>query len=240
MTETLQTLLDDLAAQRRTVSVYAADPPLDLADRLADWHVDVRFDRLPPDSRSGFITVRQGDTFLGTVPLETVAMLFEPRTRQLDAHAPRTDSVEPLLELLDDTLFQSFDRRQLLAATREIEDRAWRHGRGELHAGLQRPGALAAQRTAYERLAESALDIHVYFDGEWDAPPISGVTPHTDDGELGQFWFVAFQPEAATRSQTCGLLARERDARTYDGFWTYDPNRVATLVSHLRATYARA
>src|SRR6056297_2720157 len=164
MTETLQTLLDDLAAQRRTVTVYAADPPSELADRLADWHVDVRFDRLPPESGDGFITVRQGDRFLGTVSLETVAMLFEPTAGVLDARSTETGSLEPLLELLDDTLFQSFERRQLLAATREIEDRAWRHGRGELHAGFQRPDALAAQRPVYERLAKSDLDVHVYFD----------------------------------------------------------------------------
>jgi hypothetical protein len=225
MTPTLQTLLDDLSAQRRTVTVYAADPPSDLAERLADWNVDVRFDRLPPDSGSGFITARQGDDFLGSVPLETVAMLFEPPSRGLDAQSSRTGSVEPLLELLDDTLFQSFDRRQLVAATREIEDRAWRHGRGELHAGFQRPDALDDQRTVYERLAKSDLDVHVYFEGEWDAPPITGVTEHTDDGELGEF---------------CAVLARERDARTYDGFWTYDPNRVSALVSHLRSTYVEA
>jgi DICT domain-containing protein len=127
-----------------------------------------------------------------------------------------------------------------VAATREIEDRAWRHGRGELHAGFQRPDALDDQRTVYERLAKSDLDVHVYFEGEWDAPPITGVTEHTDDGELGEFWFVAFEPDPAARSQTCALLARERDARTYDGFWTYDPNRVSALVSHLRSTYVEA
>ncbi|WP_424019689.1 DICT sensory domain-containing protein [Halorientalis pallida] len=241
MTETLQSLVDDLAAQRRTVTVYAADPPADLAERLSDWHVDVRFDRLPPESGDGFITVRQGDRFLGTVPLETVATLFEPTTGVLDAETTETGSLEPLLELLDDTLFQSFERRQLLAATREIEDRAWRHGRGELHAGFQRPAALAAQRAVYERLAESDLDVHVYFDGEWDAPSIAGVTEHSEsDGELGEFWFVAFEPDSAARSQTCALLARERDAATYGGFWTYDPNRVSALVSHLRSTYVDA
>lgn len=241
MTATLQTLLDDLSARRRTVTVYAADPPADLAERLADWNVDVRFDRLPPEAEAGFITVRQGDRFLGTVSLATVATLFEPTAGVLDADSTETGSLEPLLELLDETLFQSFERRQLLAATREIEDRAWRHGQGELHAGFQRPEALAAQREVYERLAESDLDVHVYFDGNWDAPPIAGVTEHTEsDGELGQYWFVAFQPDAAARSQTCGLLAREHDPAAYGGFWTYDPNRVSALVSHLRSTYVDA
>lgn len=240
MTETLQTFLDDLTAQRRTVTVYAADPPSELAERLADWHVDVRFDHLPSDSGEGFITVRQGDHFLGTVSLETVATLFEPAAGVLDADSTETGSLEPLLKLLDETLFQSVERRQLLAATREFEDRAWRHGQGELHVGFQRPAALAAQRPVYERLAESDLDIHLYFDGAWHAPPIPGVTIHTDDGELGQFWFVAFQPDAAARSQSCGLFARERDPATYGGFWTYDPNRVAALVTYLRATYGDA
>lgn len=241
MTESLQTLLEDLSAGRRTVTVYAADPPSDLAERLADWHVDVRFDRLPPDSGTGFVTVRQGDRFLGAVPLETVATLFEPTPGVLDADTSETGVLEPLLELLDDTLFRSFERRQLLAATREIEDRAWRHGQGELHTGFQRPAALAAQRSVYHRLAETDLDVHVYFDGRWDATPIPGVTEHaTRDGELGRFWFAAFRPDAAARSQACALLARERDPDAYGGFWTYDPDRVEALVAHLRATYVDA
>ncbi|AQL41922.1 hypothetical protein BV210_03970 [Halorientalis sp. IM1011] len=236
MTESLRAFVDDLSAGRRTVTVYAADPPSDLADRLSEWHVDVRFDRLPDGSADGFVTVRQGDRFLGSVPLEAVATLFEPTAGVLDAETPQTGSLEPLLELLDDTLFQSFERRQLLAATREIEDRAWRHGRGELHAGFQRPEALAAQRSVYERLAKSDLDVHVYFDGRWDAAPIPGVTEHTEsDGELGRFWFVGFCPD--TQSQACALIAREREPDTYGGFWTYDPDRVERLVTHLRAAH---
>lgn len=236
MTQTLQSFVDDLAAERRTVTVYAADPLPDLAARLSDWHVDVRFDRLPGGADDGFITVRQGDQFLGSVPLETVATLFEPPSGSLDAATAQLGSLAPLLELLDDTLFQSFQRRQLLAATREIEDRAWRHGRGELHVGFQRAEALAAQRTVYERLAESDLDVHVYFDGQWDAPSIRAVTEHTGrDGEFGEFWLVAFLPEADAQSQACALIARERAPNSYGGYWTYDQDRVTRLVRHLRS-----
>lgn len=218
MTETLQSLVDDLSAQRRIVTVYAADPPADLAERLSDWHADVRFDRLPPESGAGFVTVRQGDRFLGTVPLETVATLFEPTAGVFDAASTETGSLDPLLELLDDTLFQSFERRQLLAATHEIEDRAWRHGQGASR-WLPAPGRTGRPAS---RLRTTR--------GKWPRrtrlrrrgvgrPPIAGVTEHSEsDGELGQFWFVAFQPDAAARSQTCALLARERDPATYGGF----------------------
>ena len=238
MTQSLQSLFDDLAGERRTVTVYDDDPPTDLTDRLTDWHVDVRFDRLPSGAEGGFLTVRQGEVFLGSVGIETVTALFEPSAAVLDADASTTASLEPLLALLDDTLYHSFERRQLLAASREIEDRGWRAGRGELHAGFQRPDALAAQRSVYERLAESELDVHVYFDGTWDATPIPGVTTHTDrDSELGRLWFVAFRPVTDGERGACALIARERTADTYEGFWTYDAERVATLADHLTATY---
>lgn len=238
MTDSLAAFLDDLAAERRTVTVYAADPPSDLAGWLSDWHVDVRFDRLPPGTGDGFVTVRQGERFLGSVPLDTVATLYEPPAGAVDTDPSDHGALGPLLDLLDDTLFRSFERRQLLAATREIEDRAWRSGRGELHAGFQRPAALAAQRRNYRRLAESDLDVHVYFDGQWPAPPIPGVTAHAESGgELGRFWFVVFQPDPADRVRACALLARERRMGDFDGFWTYDSGRVASLVAHLRTVH---
>ncbi|WP_335999775.1 DICT sensory domain-containing protein [Halorientalis halophila] len=239
MTQSLRGFVDDFAARRRTVTVYADAPPDDLETRFRDWNVDVRFDRLPPGAGPGFVTVREGERFLGSVTLETVATLFEPPAGLLDPEPAATGALEPLLELLDDTLFRSFERRHLLAATREIEDRAWRVGEGELHVGFQRPAALSAQRTVYERLAESDLDVHVYTDVEWDEPSIPNVTAHAEsDGELGQYWFVAFSPAGSdARSQACALIAWEREPGAYDGFWTYDPDRVAALVTHLRTAY---
>lgn len=225
---------DAVAADRRTLTVYAAEPHPGVADHFESWNVEVRFDRLPEGTTDGFITVRRGEEFLGSLDVRVLDALLEPPASIGPPGETGGPPLADLLALLDGTTFRSFDRRQLLAVSREIEDRAWRHGTGRLHAGFQRPTALAAQRDVYERLADRGLDAHVYFDGAWDADPIPGVTPHAETAdELGRFWFVVL---AAAGDQDCALLAMERDDR-YDGFWTYDPERVAALDDHLGDRY---
>lgn len=228
-------LIDTVAARRRTITVYADEPYPEIADHFDGWNVEVRFDRLPVGTADGFVTVRRGEEFLGSLDLDVFDALLEPPASmgtvgaRNDAHA-----LDALLELLDSTTFRTFERRQLLAVSRELEDRAWRVGSGRLHAGFQRPAALVSQRGVYARLADSGLDAHVYFDGTWDADPIDGVTMHSEtDGELGRFWFVVF---ASGTAQDCALVAEQR-TEGYDGFWTYDGDRVAVIDDHLRDAY---
>jgi hypothetical protein len=225
---------DAVAAARRTITVYADEPRPELVEHFDGWNVEVRFDRLPEGTPEAFLTVRRGEEFLGSLDATVLDRLLEPPASLGTPGALETRSLEPLLSMLDGTTFRSFDRRQLLAVSREIEDRAWRLGTGRLHAGFQNPAALAAQATTYERLATSDLDTHVYIDGEWTADPIEGVTTHAeDDDELGRVWFVVL---AGDTEQDCALVAVQRDER-YDGFWTYDRDRVAAIDEHLRARY---
>lgn len=230
----LRDQFDDVAARRRTLTVYADEPRPEIAAHFEGWNVEVRFDRLPAGSAEGFVTVRQGTEFLGSIDLRVFDPLLEPPASQRAMGATDESSLDSVLGLLDDTTFRAFDRRQLLAVSREIEDRAWRVGTGRLHAGFQRAAAFDAQRDVYTTLADSDLDVHVYVDGGWTADPVDGVTTHAEPGdELGRFWFVAF---AAGGDQDCALVAEEREDG-YDGFWTYDRDRVAEIDDHLRASY---
>lgn len=235
----LDTFIDEMRTQRRTVTVYSDRSHPDLRERFADWNVELRFERLPPEADESFVTVRRGGEFLGGVDIDALGAFFESET--VPPWQSRRSGVDPeaFMELLDETLFQADGRRQLLAASREFEDRAWRVGGGRIDAGFQRPGAFRAQRAVYERLAERGLDVHVYFDGGWDLDTVEGVTTHTThDGELGRYWFVAFDtPDTIDRSQACALLAEETSPDSYTGFWTYDANRVADLVEYLAAAY---
>lgn len=225
---------DTVAAARRTITVYADEPHPELVDHFDDWNVEVRFDRLPEGTPEAFLTVRRGAEFLGSFDATILDRLLEPPASLGRPGALETAPLEPLLSLLDGTTFRSFDRRQLLAVSREIEDRAWRFGRGRLHAGFQRQAAFAAQRSVYERLATSGLETHVYVAGRWAAEPVEGATIHAeDDDELGRVWFVVF---AGDSDQDCALVAVERDGG-YDGFWTYDPERVAAIDDHLHTRY---
>jgi hypothetical protein len=146
---------DAVAARRRTLTVYADEPRPEIASHFEGWTVEVRFDRLPVGAAAGFVTVRQGTEFLGSVDLRLLGPLLErpaPGTVGTADERP----LDAVLALLDDTTFRTFDRRQLLAVSREIEDRAWRVGSGGLHAGFQDRAAFDAQQAVYARLSDTA------------------------------------------------------------------------------------
>lgn len=236
---TLRDVFTGMGARRRTVAVYSADPLPELDAYFADWNVELRFDRLPAGTDEAFVTVRAGGEFLGSVDLRTLTPLLEPSGDRAwdDESSPPTDA---FLELLDGTTFRTDDRDHLLAVSREFEDRAWRVGTGDLHAGFQRPAAFRAQRDAYTHLADRGLDVHLYADGAWDAPDVEGASVHTTtDGELGRYWFVAFDDgdRCDDTTQACALLAEEHRPGSYAGYWTYDPEWVRDLTDYLTETY---
>lgn len=173
------------------------------------------------------------------------AVLSDPTTGEVLAavdcsNVTSAGGVGELASALDSTLFTSFDLDEMMAATREVEDRAWRVGAGTLHAGFQRPEAIAQQVDVYENLTASDLEIHTFVAPDPVTPEIEGVTVHEiDTREIRESWFVVFDggPE---RMNACALLAEERgdpDERRFYGFWTYDPELVDRINAHLTSRY---
>lgn len=242
----LRDFLSDMGAARRTVSLYSDDPRPDIRDRFDDWNVEVRLERLPEGTTDAFVTVRQAGEFVGAVEADVLPAFFEPSITLPGDGDPSPRDLAVFLDLLDRTLFHGTTRRQLLAATREFEDRAWRTGAGRLDTGFQRPAALVPQRRVYEQLADQGLDVHVYIASAWEQTPLSGVTVHEcADAEVGTFWFLVYDdsPDGeradspASGEQRCALLAEETSSGQYSGFWTYDQSRVDAIGSYIRATY---
>lgn len=252
----LSELFDRLEHKRRTGTVYASPPQPDLKKRLDVNGVAVTFCPLPEETTQSFLVVRDEDGFVEAIDLEAVSEFLDPPTyRPWDeelADAP----YRSVLEALDTTVWRALDRRQLLATAREIEERAWRVGRGTLRVGFQRLSAMESQLPIYERLGtETALEIHVYGRDDWEPPDIPGVTIHTDsDGEIGRFWVLAFDG-GPDDERACGLLAEERkdggDGREdgndrredgndgrgegeFTGFWTYDADLVDEIDRETR------
>lgn len=232
----LATLLSDFAAERRSIRVYADSPQPAIAEHFEHWNVDVQFRTLPPGTADAFVTVHRGDEFLGGLGLDSLPFVTEPDLSPPGSRSQQESRSESLLDLLDNTLFSAVERRPLLATSREFEDRAWRVGEGTLHAAFQRPDAFVAQQAVYERLAEADLDVHLYAASDWDVATPEGTTTHTAAGELGEFWIVAYE-DTHDGEQDCLLLAEERDTDAYTGFWTYNPDHVERVTSHLRSTY---
>jgi hypothetical protein len=235
---TFSAIIDDIAEGQKQVVVYTAeDTDHDLAAQLLTRNVTVDSRRLPALEADAFVVVREGDRFCGAVALSDLLAFVEPPVRRPD----ELDAVDPALravyELLDETVFVALTRRQLLATSRELEDRAWRTGRGQLHAGFQSASALAAQADLYAELAATTdVEVHVYVAEDAATGRFDGTTVrvHTDPRpDVGRFWFLLFE-DGTDGTQDCALVAEQTDEASYRGFWTYDPSLVARALDVVR------
>lgn len=233
-------LIADVETRRKKLSVFTHRPEVDLRRHLGSRHVEVEFEPLPGEEYGEFVVVSEDDEYVGSVELAALDRLINP-----DIHGPGTRELAEadyryLLDLLDDTVFSALDRRQLLAASREIEDRALRVGDGSVAAGFQRLSAFRSQMEVYLNLASSTdLDVHVYGDADWQPPELPGITVHTsDDDEITETWFVAFDGHGDPWYK-CALVAREVGDGRYEGFWTYDPPLVDRVFEEAGFAVAR-
>ncbi|WP_380679778.1 DICT sensory domain-containing protein [Salinigranum sp. GCM10025319] len=233
-------LIAEVEQRRRTVTVYAPALPDALAALFDTRHVTLEHEYLPRGASEPFLTVTEDDDYVGSVDLPAVYDFRHPRIHEIGSPEVVEAAYRRLTSLLPDTVFSSLDRRQLLATSREIEDRAWRIGTGRLDAGFQTISKLRAQTDVYTALCERGLDVHLYGlvdrgsddvdHGHDRFPPIADATFHTDGDELGDFWFMAYDG-GETPWQTCGLVAEERSPGSFEGFWTYDPDVVARIFA---------
>jgi len=234
----LKRKIDDTAALEKQFVVYAATADDDLAERFATRNVRVTHRLLPDVGDDGFVIVRDRDGFRAAIGIATLRELLTPPVRPLGESPEETTAFQRFLTLLDDTLFRSTNRRQLLATSREIEDLAWRRASGRLHAGFQSLTAFRDQLSVYQQLAaHSDLDVHVYGHPEWSPPDVDGLTVHAESNdEIGDVWFVTYDGDGDDDDK-CALLAEQRESSLYDGFWTYDSATVDELVAYLERSY---
>ena len=233
----LRKFVDEVATDRRTITVFAPERSEGLESYFGARNVTVEHEPLPDDGSGGFVVVTADGEFVGSVGTRAVRELVSPADRALKPGS--RESIRVPMNLLADTTFVSFDRRQMFAASREFEDRAYRQGRGTLRAGFQALSKLEAQQAVYKSLLKrTRLDVHVY--GEPDrSPDLPDATVHGEDAsEIGSFWFVVFDGGDDPR-QACALLAEEvsEDPGSFRGFWTYDSETVTAIDDYLRATY---
>jgi len=221
-------ILSDVASRQKQVVVYAPDDSgTDLADALATRNLTIDHRKLPDISSEAFVIIRDGGEFQGSLALADLLEFLAPPIRRPEDLDSLGKKHRVVYELLDDTVFVSLDRRQLLATSRELEDRAWRTGRGRMHVGFQRAEAFEAQRAVYRELATTDIDIHLYVPGgiSGDLLTDTSLTLHTGNGELDRYWFILFD-DGASGAQNCALIARETDDNRYRGLWTYNEELV--------------
>lgn len=233
----LREIIETVESRQKRLTVF--DPPSErIVEQLREYFASqtVRIEQSTTDSNlSGYAVLSDSDAEDEVLAAVDLRHLGDP-TDDADV-----SPFAPIIEHLDDTTFTSFDLQQMMAATREVEDRAWRKGEGVLHTGFQRTGAITQQEDVYADLASKDLDIHAYAAPAPGVPEIEGVTLHQEDTrEIAESWFVVFDG-GGDPLDACALLAEERgdtDEREFFGFWTYDPEIVDEILSHLTERYA--
>ena len=234
---TLSDLIAEVERRRKTIVAYSDAEAGEILRRFEGGTVDVEHRSLPSGGPGGFIVIREADEFVGAMGLSKFREIVSPpHHRPWDAEG--VDSgYRALFEILDGTIFTSFDRGTLLAAAREIETTAWRVGRGTLHVGFQSLSALRSQIPVYRRLGvERALDIHLYGSADWNPPALANTTIHAESAdEIGSYWFLVY--DGGDDRECRALIAEERSPNEYYGFWTVDTDIVAEGLRHLQRTY---
>jgi len=235
-------LLADIGEVKRRFTVYASDghderdDGADIEERFASRDVDVDYRTLPPGGPEPFVLIEEDGEFAGVLGARELRSLLEPPIVRPWKRTDVSEGYRVLFEVLDGTVFTALERRNLLAVSREIEDRAYRVGTGTLRVSFQTLSTFESQADAYRDLAaETDLDVHIYGLADWTPPEIPGITFHGHSNEsIGRYWVLAFDG-GSDATQACGLVAREQPDG-YLGVWTSDPGTVRDVADELAAT----
>ena len=233
----LDSLLADARSSDHQFVIHSDDPETAAADWFRNHNVDVTHRPLPEGIPRPFLVVERDGEFVGVLDLEEVERLLEP---PIEPPAPRealSAGHREFFDALADTVFTSISRRELLAVSREIEDRAQRVGDGLLHVCFQRLSTYQSQRRVYEQIAaETTLEIHVHGVEDWTPPESQRISYHEDE-RLAPYWVLAFDggPE---ETQACGLVAEERPGEGFTGFWTDDEETVDRILTNVASVTA--
>ena len=249
-------LIAGVEAREPTLTVFNADPAVteELREHFADRSVRIaeeRTDEGPEGyavlSRDGeFVTAVTVDELLPDAGDGTDAAEGGPADGDAGDEAETPDPGrgdrrrvgEPILDHLDETMFTSYSRDDMVAASREIEDRAWRVGDGGLHAGFQTLDVLTGEADTYDLLGEKdRLEVHAYAANEGEPPDVEHYTVHVGEtAEIRETWFVAYDGGGYDDAK-CALLAEERAPGEFFGFWSYDPETVDYIIDYLTERY---
>ena len=240
-------LIAGVEAHEATLTVFNADPDVTgtLREHFADRHIRIIDEQTAAGPESYAVLARDGE-FVTAVSIDELlpraGSETEPESPDEDRDGESSKPVgrvgEPILDHLDETMFTSYSRADMVAASREIEDRAWRVGDGELHAGFQTLDVLTGEADTYDLLGEKErLDVHAYAADEGDPPEVEHYTVHTGrTAELRETWFVAYDGGGYDDAK-CALLAEERAPGEFFGFWSYDPETVDYIIGYLTERY---
>lgn len=232
----LDSLIAGIREREHQFTVYRSGTQPDVEAWLIDHGIPVESRPLPPGGPAPFVEIKTDDEVVGIVGIDAVEESLEPPINRPGDGDEVSKGYQALSEVLGKTVVSGVDRRELLAVSQEIEDRAYRVGEGTLRVSFQTLSTFRSQLAVYRALAtETDLDIHVHGLDDWTPPTIAGITYHVGGAErVEPYWALAYDG-GATDSHACGLVAQEHSG-TYTGFWTSDPALVDEIATTLADT----
>ncbi|EMA35319.1 hypothetical protein [Halobiforma nitratireducens] len=126
----------------------------------------------------------------------------------------------------------------LIVISRYIERQAWAAAGGTLRSSFQTLSRLndeVGTRRVYQKLDRAPVEVHVYGVPDGGRPDLD-VTMHTGhDHEYRKGWFVVHRPSDpdAADETPAALVSYETEPRVWDGFWTFDADRVARIDEYV-------
>lgn len=136
-----------------------------------------------------------------------------------------------------------YEKLLLIVISRYIERHALRADAGTLRTSFQllsRINDERGTRLVHEKLADTAVQTHVYGVPDWTPSPEFEVISHggyTDD--FRDSWFVVYTPpdgvsvEGEHGESHVALLAIEVEPREWEAFWTFQPALVEEIEGYL-------
>jgi len=243
--------LTEASATLVTVNRTHPDPVQDLlADAFAMQTVELSERALPADG-DDLLALRENGEITAVSSLDRVmrsyllvnADQFKTSTRGFD------DDVPAVLTNMDETLFDlrgypasNKEKLLLVLISRHIERLAYEAGEGSIRSTFQRLSRLEDEfgtKQVYERLAGRTLDVHVY--GVPDKSPtwLDATIHRGTSDEYHNTWCVVYRPANATADgpEPAALVAHQHESNRWQGFWTYDPERVARIDEYLERAF---
>lgn len=228
------------------VNRSAPDPVVNLlVDTFAGQPVEVSEGDLPDQPEDTVLLVEDGDV-VATSPLSELrdaillinSDLFVTGTEGLEE-----PSMPAVIRNLTGTPFRlrgypesNKEKLLLIVVSRYIEHRSYVADAGTHRASFQRLSRIEDEhgtRSVYEQLADGDTDVHVYGLPDWTPPAELAMTVHGGHGpEFRDSWFVIHQPDDAS-GDPAALVALEVERRTWEGFWTFEPDLVSDIAAYV-------
>lgn len=232
----LQDIVCRVDERTLTLTFYNDDVPQSVLGAVRSYFevqtVELRRAATDDGHPRNFVVLHDDDEFLAAADLESLYRVVRPDSPLLNVSDPENVEYPDLLRQIDQSVFTNYGRARMITASREIEASASRYG-GTLHSGFQRLSNLRPQSRLYERLADAGVDTHVYGEPDWDASTDAHTVHGYDDPEITKTWFVVL--DAPTDEHKRALLAEERQADQFYGFWTFDADIVDVILARLEA-----